>query len=142
MRNPSIQVAGLIYGAPFFEFPKHSEVGLYKRLLVNSIKAMGEEIILSPMINVHWVCHEKAYFKKLMDMNGTVFPLLSGGISCSMIDCINDVGTFSHRHTLPVLLLTAGKDKVVDNLGAREFYKNAKTPPDLKQIKLFYNAYH
>ena len=93
-------------------------------------------------MNVQWVCHEKAYFKKLMDMNGTQCALISGGISCSMMDCLNDIGHFSHRHTLPTLLITAGKDKVVDNLGAREFYKNAKTPPDLKQIKLFYNAYH
>jgi alpha-beta hydrolase superfamily lysophospholipase len=38
--------------------------------------------------------------------------------------------------------MTGGKDKIVDNKGAREFHKNIKTPTNLKQIKLFYNAYH
>ena len=93
-------------------------------------------------MNVQWVCHEKAYFRKLLDLNGTQCPFVSGGISCSMMDCLKDIDDFSHRHTLPTLLITAGKDKVVDNSGARDFHKNAKTPPDLKIIKQFYNAYH
>lgn len=38
--------------------------------------------------------------------------------------------------------MTAGKDKLVDNAGARTFHSQIKTPPALKQIKLFYNAYH
>ena len=50
--------------------------------------------------------------------------LISGGISVGMMDKIDDVRDNYSKHTLPVLLLTAGKDKVVDNKGAREFFKH------------------
>lgn len=53
-----------------------------------------------------------------------------------------DIHDHSHKHTLPTLLIIGGKDKIVDNAGAREFYKNIKTPSDMKQIKQFYNSYH
>lgn len=43
---------------------------------------------------------------------------------------------------MPTLLLTAGKDKYVDNKGAREFFTNIKTPKEMKTIKLFYDCYH
>ena len=38
--------------------------------------------------------------------------------------------------------MLAGKDKIVDNQGARDFYAKCKTPNDKKSIKLFYQSYH
>ena len=39
-------------------------------------------------------------------------------------------------------MILAGKDKLVDNASAREFYSKTATPSDRKQIKLFPNSYH
>lgn len=93
-------------------------------------------------MQAQWVCHDKNYWRKLNFIDGTALPIVSGGICDGMADAVGDTVAFAHKHTLPTLVLTAGKDKIVDNVGAREFYKNIKTPTDQKQIKLFYNAYH
>ena len=107
-----------------------------------TISAIGEEIVLNPIMQAQWICHEKKYWQKMQGVDGTQMALISGGVSVSMMDKIDDIKANYDKHTLPVLLLTAGKDKVVDNKGAREFFKHIKTPESKKQIKLFYNAYH
>ena len=49
---------------------------------------------------------------------------MSGGICVSMLDKIKDIKDNWQKHTLPTLVLTAGKDKIIDNAGARDFFKN------------------
>lgn len=39
-------------------------------------------------------------------------------------------------------MILAGKDKLVDNAAARQFYSKCATPSDKKSIKLFPNSYH
>ena len=69
-------------------------------------------------------------------------PIISGGISISMMDNIRDVNHFAPKHTLPTLVFNAGKDKIVDIKGALDFYKKIKTPDDMKQNVQFYDCYH
>lgn len=45
-------------------------------------------------------------------------------------------------HKYPFLLLTAGKDKLVDNKAAVQFYSKCGTPAAKKQIKQFTWAFH
>ena len=93
---------------------------------------IGEEIILNPLFNHQWVCHDKNYWRKLQVVDGTRSALMSGGVCVSMLDKIKDIKDNFSRHSLPTLVLTADKDKIVDNKGARDFFANIKTPPDLK----------
>jgi len=57
-------------------------------------------------------------------IDGTALPIISGGVADSMMHAVYDVNAFAHKHNLPVLVLTGGKDKIVDNVGARDFIKN------------------
>lgn len=142
IRNPQINVAGLIYSAPFFEFSSLNPVDTKKMILSRAIANVGEELVLNTLMQAQWISHDKHYWKKLNYFDGTSIPLISGGIALSFMEAITDVHDNQHKHTTPTLLLTGGKDKIVDNKGAREFHKNISTPADLKQIKLFYNSYH
>lgn len=142
IRNPNLNVAGLIYSAPFFEFSTLTPVDAKKMLLSRAIANVGEELVLNTLMQAQWISHDKHYWRKLNYFDGTQIPLVSGGIALSMMEAIADVHDFQHTHTYPTLLLTGGKDKIVDNKGARDFHSKIKTPADLKQIKLFYNAYH
>jgi|DEB0MinimDraft_12_1074336.scaffolds.fasta_scaffold117220_1 alpha-beta hydrolase superfamily lysophospholipase len=83
-------------------------------------------------MQAQWVCHDKAYWRKLCNLDGTALPIVTAGISDTMMDAVKDCVDFAHKHTLPTLLITAGKDKIVDNVGAREFHKRSKTPADKK----------
>lgn len=57
-----------------------------------------------------------------MYFDGTSIPIFSGGIAVSMIESINDIQDNYASHKLPSLIITAGKDKLVDNKGARTFH--------------------
>ena len=98
--------------------------------------------MINSALPIHWISHDKSYYRKLMVLTGTAMPMMSAGLASSMDTCIQDLKANRKKHTLPTLVLTGGKDKVVDNVGAREFYKHINTPADKKQLKLFYNAYH
>ena len=118
-RNPSIRPAGVIYGAPYFEMPKSSEVGWVKYMQANLIKSIGEELVINPVLNApFWVSKCKHYHRKIHTIDGMCLPIISGGISISMMDNIRDVNQFASRHTLPTLIFNAGKDKIVDIKGA------------------------
>lgn len=84
----------------------------------------------------------KNYYRKVMQIDCTNVPIISIGIIKSMSQAIHDLHTFAKDHTIPTLVLNAGKDKIVDIKGGREFYTNIGTPSDMKQLKQFYNAYH
>lgn len=132
----------MIYGAPFFDYSIPQKLTLDRILSIAAIKGVGDEVPLNPIMQGQWVCHDPHYWKKMNVIDGTAMPIISGGVAWTMMEAIGDVNTFAHRHTLPTLILTGGKDKIVDNAGAREFFKNIKTPADKKVIKLFYNGYH
>jgi len=42
LKNPEVKIAGLIYGAPFFEFAQEHSVSLFRRFQCLLIKAIGE----------------------------------------------------------------------------------------------------
>ena len=66
-------------------------------------------------------------------MDGTNVTYVAPKTCESMASSISDIHAYSSRHTLSTLLLVAGKDKIVDNKGARDFYSNIKSVK--KQIK-------
>ena len=56
----------------------------------------------------------------------------------SIMDIHNNASAFSH----PYLLILGDKDLIVDNDGALDFYKKTSTPPDKKDLKMFFNCNH
>ena len=113
-----------------------------RKLIPYTLAKIGDELPFNSLLPVQWLCHDKKFIRRALTFDHTATPHLSGGILKSWIEAIMDIQDNSSKHTLPTLILTAGKDKFVDNKGAREFFKNIKTPSNLKQIKLFYNGYH
>ena len=111
-------MAGVIHSSPFFAFPKSAEVGLYKKILVKVLKGVGEEIPINTLMNAQWMSHCKTYWSKLMNIDGTVAPIISGGICDSMVNSVQDIQDNASKMTYPYMLLLASKDIVVDNKGA------------------------
>ena len=53
-----------------------------------------------------------------MNIDGTVAPIISGGICDSMVNSVQDIQDNASKMTYPYMLLLASKDIVVDNKGA------------------------
>lgn len=98
--------------------------------------------MMNTCLPIAWVCSDKNYFKKLMTVDGTSVPFASAAVVKGMADAINDIKSNHKATSHSFLMILAGKDKLVDNTQAREFYSKTATPADKKQIKLFSNSYH
>ena len=123
INNPSINVAGTIYTAPFFEFAKEQKVSFDRKILGRILKLLGEEVIILSTLETTFLAKCKLFWRNSMSVvNGTTHPLLSGQSFCSMVDGIHDVQDNQHKTTIPYLLLIAGRDKIVDNAGANRFF--------------------
>lgn len=117
-------------------------MGTYKAILTKILKGVGEEIPINTLMNAQWMSHDKTYWGKLMNIDGTVAPIVSGGIVNSMINSVNDISANSKNMKYPYMLMLASKDIVVDNKGAQDWHKKTATPADKKVIKQFYNCFH
>lgn len=132
IKNPHVKPAAIILSAPFFEYSKLNNVSFARSVLVKSMIPIGEELIFNPVLQAHWVCHDKKYWKRLNELDGTQAPFVNARMVTSMGDSIRDIKDNAHKHEVPVLIMLAGKDKIVDNQGARDFYAKIKTPADKK----------
>ena len=77
-----------------------------------------------------------------MRVDATCAPFITAGCAASMVEGVLDVHSSYNAHTLPLLVLTAQKEKIVSNVGANRFYSKCATPKDRKSIKQFFGAYH
>ena len=96
-KNPKIKPTAVILSAPFFEYAQMNEVGFIKQLLVKSLKPLGDELILNPILQAHWVCHDKNYWRRLNEFDGTVAPFINAKIADSMGEAIRDIKANTHK---------------------------------------------
>ena len=135
-------IQGVIYGAPFFEFAEDSGMNSAKMVAVKILSYLSNDLLLNPELKVQWICHDRNYWRKLMRVDATCAPFITAGCGASMVEGILDVHSSYKAHTLPLLVMTAQKEKIVSNTGANRFYTKCATPKDRKQIKQFFGAYH
>ena len=60
-------------------------------MLVKGAQLAGEEIPFNPILPAHWMSHDKTYWARLMNIDGTVTPIVSAGIVNSMMDSCVDI---------------------------------------------------
>ncbi len=73
-------------------------------------------------MQAQWLSHDKNYWRKVNYFDGTAIPLVSSDIIQGFDDSIKDIAENRHKHTLPVLVMMGGKDKIIDNAGGLEFH--------------------
>jgi esterase/lipase len=64
------------------------------------------------------MAHNRDYTKIMMNLDGTVSPILTPGIVMSMDNSVMDVQRNLKSMKHPYLILVGDKDKIVDNEGA------------------------
>lgn len=78
----------------------------------------------------------------MMNIDGTVPPILSCSIALSMDKGLMDVQDNLKSMKHPSLVFIGDKDKIVDNEGAIAFHRGTATPDEKKDLKMFHNCYH
>jgi len=138
------KIAGIIFGAPFFDFHPMSGTTVGKKIFLNILcrSDLSNNLIFNTGLPIHWVCSDKVYFDKILALDGCANPFASPGVILGMENAMTDIRNNPKAHDLPFCMLLAGKDKLVDNAASRQFYSKCGTPSDRKSIKLFPNAYH
>lgn len=68
---------------------------------------------------MHWLTKDMRYFRKLMNVDGRGMPIVSPRIIKSMVETLNDAQSNAKKFDLSFQMIVGGKDKIVDNAGAR-----------------------
>lgn len=73
VRNPSLNLAGVIYGAPFFGMPVTADMDLPNNQILAQILSSKDFDILgvNPTLPVHLLCREPMYFRKMLGNDNT-----------------------------------------------------------------------
>mmetsp|Transcript_16955 Transcript_16955/g.26113 ORF Transcript_16955/g.26113 Transcript_16955/m.26113 type:complete len:212 (-) Transcript_16955:405-1040(-) len=123
--SPDVKkIAGVIFNAPFFEFTPLAEVNFTKKVMIKLLSGRSfDNMTLNSLVNIHWITHSKYYWVHLLsEFDGKGIAITSPGILAAWIDAIHDIEANYDAHQLPFLIVIGGKDKVVDNLGARKLF--------------------
>jgi hypothetical protein len=48
-----------------------NNVTIIRQILVKCLGLVGDELMINPILQAHWVCHDKNYWKRLNDFDGT-----------------------------------------------------------------------
>jgi len=91
--------------------------------------------MLNPGLNPGWGTHNKNYFRSLMCTDASSSPVLSPGNLVGCMQAMDDVAHQAKAHKYSFLMMTAGKDKLVENKAAVTFYSKCGTTAAKKQIK-------
>ena len=135
-KNPTLDIAGLIYVSPFFQFNKTSNLSTFNVIVLNLMKhTVAEYFPINTLMEPNHQSHDKHYFRRMNIVDGAAMPLLSPMIISSIHASICDVSDHAKNHTLPVCMMLAGRDFMCDNSGAQAFFRNIKTDKEKKQIK-------
>lgn len=93
----------------------------------------AEVLMINPGLNIQWLTHCKDYWQQICaNLDGRTNTLNSAAINRSFVHAIDDIRANHKATSHSFLLLLAGKDYIVDNKGAMDFYKNCSTPADKK----------
>lgn len=82
VRNPGLNLAGVIYGAPFFGLPVSAEMDLPS----NNIKVQllsGKDfdfLMVNPRLPISMLSQDPFYFRKMLAIDMTAIPVLSAGV--------------------------------------------------------------
>jgi len=122
--NPHLNIAGVMFSAPFLTFADRCGVNEVKKVLVKILAPHLEEFLLNPGLPIHQVCNDKRYFSSLLT-NRKFIPFLSLKLTQSMMEYIDDLPLNCHKFKFPYLMMLAGKEKIISNEGAKIFMANS-----------------
>lgn len=121
LRNPDLPIQGVIFGSPFFEFPKHVHLTPFRKWLAHKAAPGLEPFAMQGTVQLHKVSQGKSYIRKASTQRKAV-PIISAIAIVSMLDGIDYLQKNARSFNYPFLLMQGQEDTVVSNEGAIEWY--------------------
>lgn len=88
--NPHLNIAGVVFSAPFFQFAKEFQMDEKKRFIIRLLAPELDNVVINPMIPLHLVCRDKRIYYQFLSRKKNI-PFLSLGLAQSMFEFIDDL---------------------------------------------------
>jgi alpha-beta hydrolase superfamily lysophospholipase len=114
INNPSLKIAGVIVGSPFFGFGDSNTISTSRRLIVQFLASFLEELPINGAGSTHHLSHSLQYYiHECIGSTKRTASYVSGGIVNSMMESCEDIHTNAKLYKKPTLCFIGGKEKIV-----------------------------
>lgn len=137
--NPDIanRLAGVMYSSPMFgHFNRQSYL---EKLLYSFMAYTANEIVLLEAIPVHRLSRSKIFQRALITQQKTV-PLMTASLMASVNRNISRGLRFAQNVTYPYLVVTGGRDTMVDNKKTERWHRMTRS--EIKELKVMPECFH
>ncbi|KAL4488335.1 hypothetical protein ABPG72_019185 [Tetrahymena utriculariae] len=139
MRNPVLNIAGVITTSALIGFPKDRKMNFFKAYLVKALGKKLEDIVINSMIHPTALTKNNEYIKKCFG-DRLMIPFLGMNMAKSILEGTEYVLPNAFKFSFPCLVIHGQKDMVTNHYDSIAFYNKCSSKD--KTLKLFENGYH
>jgi alpha-beta hydrolase superfamily lysophospholipase len=139
MRNPYLNVAGVILTSALFGLPKERKFSAGKLWFLRLFGDELEEVMLNSMVSPTALFEINPPLRKIFD-DRLLVPILSMKMAKSLIEMIDYIVPSAHKFKYPCLIIHGFKDSVTPCDDSVRFYN--KISSEEKTLKIFPDGYH
>lgn len=114
MRNPELNVAGIISTSALIGFPKDRKMGFFKSNLVKLAGKKLEDIVINSMIHPTALTKNNLYIRKCFG-DRLMIPFLGMGMAKSILEGTEYVIPNAYKFTRPILMFHGELDMVTNH---------------------------
>ncbi|EGR30944.1 hypothetical protein IMG5_120760, partial [Ichthyophthirius multifiliis] len=155
MRNPLLNIAGVIITSALIGFPKDRKINFLKTFLLKSLGKKLEDIVVNSMIHPTALTKNDEYIKKCFG-DRLMIPFLGMNMAKNILEGIEYVIPNAFKFQFPCIIIHGQKDMVTNHHDSIAFYNkcsrffflfflyffNINEISIDKTLKLFENGYH
>lgn len=130
-----MRLSGLVLSSPALALPLNGA----QKLLLRVLSALAPGLAVSNGLKVRYLSHDAAVIKAYKS-DPLVHNRISARLLTAMLAAIAGAGQSAASLSIPVLLLVAGQDKLVDAQGSRDFH--ARLPASQVRFIEYPSLYH
>jgi len=77
--NPDLNISGAVLTAPLMKMAEHNGVDTFKKIAINALVPLLDNVLINPMIPLHQVCSDKKIYYELLSCR-KFMPFISLGL--------------------------------------------------------------
>lgn len=114
MRNPELNIAGIVATSPLIGFPKDRKMSFFKKFAIKNLGKKLEDIVVNSMIHPTALTKNNMFLRKCFG-DRLMIPFLGMNMAKSLLEGTEYVIPNAFKYSKPILLVHGKKDMVTNH---------------------------
>ncbi|KRX08668.1 hypothetical protein PPERSA_07480 [Pseudocohnilembus persalinus] len=141
MRNPDLNIAGIITTSALLGFPKDRKMSMFKGYFVKMVGKKLEDIVVNSMIHPTALTKNNLYIRKCFG-DRLMAPFIGLSMAKSILEGTEYAIPNAYKFSKPVLMVHGKLDMVTSHFDSIQFFNKCSSQDQHKELILFDDGYH